>query len=53
MMDKSSFVHIPVVDENGIPCGVVNAGDSLRALMADEKYEAALLRDYVMGIGYR
>ena len=53
MMDKSGFVHIPVVDENSKPTGVVNAGDALRALMADEKYEAALLRDYVMGIGYR
>ena len=53
MMDKSGFVHIPVVDEKSKPVGVVNAGDALRALMVDEKYEAALLRDYVMGMGYR
>lgn len=53
MMEKSGFVHIPVVDENSKPSGVVNTGDALRALMADEKYEASLLRDYVMGIGYR
>ena len=53
MMEKSGFVHLPVVDENSKPSGVVNAGDALRALMADEKYEASLLRDYVMGIGYR
>ena len=53
MMEKSSFVHIPVVDEHAKPTGVVNAGDALRTLMADEKYEAALLRNYVMGIGYR
>ena len=53
LMEKSSFVHIPIVDENLKPCGVVNTGDALRALMADEKYEAALLRNYVMGIGYR
>ena len=53
MMDKSGFVHIPVVDEKSNPVGVVNAGDALRALMVDEKYEAALLRDYVMGMGYR
>ena len=53
MMEKSSFVHIPVVDENSKPIGVVNAGDALRTMIADEKYEAALLRDYVMGIGYR
>ena len=53
MMEKSGFVHLPVVDEKSKPSGVVNAGDALRALMAEEEYEAALLRDYVMGIGYR
>ena len=53
MMEKRGFVHIPVVDENSKPSGVVNARDALRALMAEEKYEVSLLRDYVMGIGYR
>lgn len=53
MMAKCGFVHIPVVDEHSKPLGVVNARDALRALMAEEKYEASLLRDYVMGIGYR
>jgi len=53
MMEKRGFVHIPVVDENCKPSGVVNARDALRALMAEEKYEVSLLRDYIMGIGYR
>ena len=53
MMEKRGFIHIPVVDENFKPWGVVNARDALRALMAEGKYEASLLRDYVMGIGYR
>jgi CBS domain-containing protein len=53
MMAKRGFVHAPVVDEHSKPLGVVNARDALRALMAEEKYEASLLRDYVMGIGYR
>ncbi len=53
IMEKRGFAHIPVVDENSKPSGVVNSGDALRALMADEKYEASLLRDYVMGIGYQ
>jgi CBS domain-containing protein len=44
-------VHIPVVDENSKPLGVVNARDALRALLAEEKYEESLLRDYVMGVG--
>jgi CBS domain-containing protein len=53
MMAKHGFVHIPVVDEYSKPIGVVNARDALRALIVDEQYEASLLRDYVMGIGYR
>ena len=51
-MEKLGLTHIPVVGDDSKPSGVVNAGDALRALMADEKYDAALLRDYVMGIGY-
>jgi CBS domain-containing protein len=53
MMAKRGVVHVPVVDERSRPVGVVNARDALRALMAEEKYESSLLRDYVMGIGYR
>jgi CBS domain-containing protein len=53
MMAKRGFVHMPVVDENSKPLGVVNDRDALRALMAEQKYEASLLRDYIMGIGYR
>lgn len=52
-MEKRGFAHIPVVDEASRPCGVVYSGDALRALMADEKYEASLLRDYVTGVGYQ
>lgn len=53
MMEKCGFVHLPVIDEKSKPSGVVNARDALRALMAEGDYEEALLRDYVMGIGYR
>jgi hypothetical protein len=31
----------------------VNARDGLRALLAAGNHEEALLRDYVMGIGYQ
>jgi len=53
MMAKGGFVHIPVVDEHSRPLGVVNARDALKALLAEEEYEESLLRDYVMGVGYR
>lgn len=52
-MEKSGFIHLPVIDEKFKPSGVVNARDALRTLMTEGKYEEALLRDYVMGIGYR
>ena len=50
---RRGFVHVPVIDEEAMPWGVVNARDALRLLWAEEKYEEVLLRDYVMGIGYR
>jgi CBS domain-containing protein len=53
MMQRCGFVHLPILDENHQPLGVINARDALRALFADEKYEESLLRDYVMGVGYR
>ena len=52
-MHRCGLVHVPVVDENRKPLGVVNARDALRALLAEEEYEESLLRDYVMGVGYR
>lgn len=52
-MVERGFVHVPVVDAQRKPYGVVNARDALRELLAEGQYEEALLRDYVMGIGYR
>ena len=53
LMHERGFVHLPVVDEAFKPIGVVNARDALRELLTQEKYEESLLRDYVMGVGYR
>lgn len=52
MMLARGFVHVPVVDAQRKPSGVVNARDGLRELWADGQYEETLLRDYVMGVGY-
>lgn len=52
MMSQRNLVHIPVVDDRSRPLGVVNARDAFRVLLAAEQYEEALLRDYVMGVGY-
>ena len=53
MMQTRGFVHVPVVDAQRKPSGVLNARDALRELWAEGQYEEALLRDYVMGVGYR
>ena len=52
-MKERGFVHIPIIDQHLRPSGVVNARDALQALLGEVKDEESLLRDYVMGIGYR
>ncbi|MBK7718780.1 MAG: CBS domain-containing protein [Simplicispira sp.] len=52
LMQKRGLVHVPVLDPEGRPVGVVNARDALRAMVAEGQYEQALLFDYVMGVGY-
>lgn len=53
MMHHRGLIHVPLVDDNNLPIGVVNARDGLRALLAQGHYEEALLRNYVMGVGYQ
>ncbi len=51
-MQARGLLHLPVVDAEGKPSGVVNMRDALRELMLEGQYEEALLLDYVMGVGY-
>ena len=53
VMKEMGFVHIPIVDNNARPAGVVNTRDALQALLREVKDEELLLRAYVMGVGYR
>jgi predicted transcriptional regulator len=53
LMKSRGFVHIPVVDENCRPLGVVNARDALQALLRELQDEDLILRAYVMGVGYQ
>ena len=52
-MKARGFVHIPVIDLQSRPIGVVNARDALQALLREVKDEELLLRAYVMGVGYQ
>lgn len=53
LMKERGFLHIPVADRDNQPLGVLTARDVLQALLGEVEYEETLLRDYVMGIGYR
>ncbi len=53
MMQTRGLVHVLLIDTDKQPLGVLNVRDGLRALLAAGNQEEALLRDYVMGIGYQ
>ena len=53
MMRERGFKHVPVVDEASRPVGVLYARDALEVLLQETEADELLLRDYVLGIGYR
>jgi CBS domain-containing protein len=52
-MGERSLRCVPVLDAAGRPFGIVHARDLARALLDEVTHEELLLRDYVLGIGYR
>jgi len=53
IMKERKLLHVPIVDKDLRPLGVINARDALLVLLEESEHEATLMRDYVMGIGYR
>jgi len=53
IMKERKLLHVPIVGEDLRPLGVINARDALFVLLEGSEYESSLMRDYVMGIGYR
>ena len=51
-MNARSLRSVPVLDDSGRPQGLVHARDLAKALLSEVEEEEALLRDYVLGIGY-
>ena len=51
-MKEHKLKNIPVVDQDSRPLGVLHARDILQVLVEESRDEEAMLRDYVMGIGY-
>jgi len=52
-MSTRSVRCAPILDNDGRPQGVVHARDLASALLDEVTHEEALLRDYVLGIGYQ
>jgi CBS domain-containing protein len=52
-MKERGVNNVPITDQDGRPVGVLNARDALQVLLQEAEDEESLLRDYVMGIGYR
>jgi CBS domain-containing protein len=53
LMKERKLLHVPIVGEDFRPLGVINARDALLVLLEGSEHEESLLRDYVMGTGYR
>ena len=53
MMHTRGLIYVLVLGADKQPLGVLNARDGLRALLAAGNQEEALLRNYVMGVGYQ
>jgi CBS domain-containing protein len=51
-MKQHGLRHIPIIDAQSYPLGILNARDALNALLTDATHETELLRDYVMNVGY-
>jgi CBS domain-containing protein len=52
IMKQRRLKNVPVIDPHSRPLGVLNARDALEVLLGEAENEEALLRDYVMGVGY-
>lgn len=53
IMRDNALRQIPVSDLESRPLGLLYASDALEVLLKEVEYEEVLLREYVMGIGYR
>ena len=53
VIKERGLLRIPVLDSSRKPIGIVYARDAIQNLLGEAQNEEALLRDYVMTVGYR
>jgi CBS domain-containing protein len=53
IMNSRTLPCAPILDDDGRAQGVLHARDVAMALLDEVNYDEALLRDYVMGVGYQ
>lgn len=53
IMNSRTLPCAPILDDHGRAQGVLHARDVAIALLDEVNYDEALLRDYVMGVGYQ
>lgn len=53
LMKSRGLKNVPLVDAQSQPIGVVTAHATLQLLLQESEQEEELLRDYMMGFGYR
>lgn len=53
VMKSRGLQRVPVLDGNRKPVGIIYARDALRCLLGEVENDEALLRDYVMNVGYQ
>ncbi len=53
VMKARGLQRIPMVDQGGKPIGIIYARDALQNLLGAVESDEALLRDYVMDVGYQ
>lgn len=52
-MKDRGLKNVPYVDQDLRPVGIINARDLLQDLLKESTDEESMMRDYVMGVGYR
>jgi hypothetical protein len=51
-MKQGQIKNLPIVDRDSKPLGVLTAQEVFQQLLSEVENEEALLRDYVMSVGY-